>query len=163
MKKLDPKLDLRFERNITTPPHLVWQAWTDPKILKKWFCPLPWKTVECEIDLRPGGVFNTVMLSPDGKKSPNYCSYLEVVKNEKLVWTNALLPDYRPASNSTNSACVDFFFTAVIELKPSAKGTKYVATVMHASEEHRKQHEKMGFQDGWGKALDQLVALYQKN
>ena len=63
----DPRLDLTFERIVDVPKELVWKAWTQPEHLKPWFCPLPWRTIDCEIDLRPGGIFRTVMLSPEGK------------------------------------------------------------------------------------------------
>ncbi len=49
--------------------------------------------------------------------------------------------------------------TAVISLEAHGNGTKYTALVIHKSEADRNAHEAMGFQDGWGKALDQLVAL----
>ena len=52
----DPRLDLLLERVVDVPPDLVWTAWTVPAHVKKWFTPAPWKTVECEIDLRPGGM-----------------------------------------------------------------------------------------------------------
>ena len=55
--KIDPKLDLVLERVVDVPPELVWRAWTEPKHLMPWFTPAPWKTVDCEIDLRPGGIF----------------------------------------------------------------------------------------------------------
>ncbi|HEY2939715.1 MAG TPA: SRPBCC domain-containing protein [Gaiellaceae bacterium] len=42
-------------------PELVWMAWTQPEHLKKWFTPAPWTTVDCEIDLRPGGVFGKAL------------------------------------------------------------------------------------------------------
>ncbi len=69
--KIDPKLDLILEREIDVPPELVWRAWTEPQHLMKWFTPAPWKTVECEIDLRPGGIFRTVMRSPEGQDMDN--------------------------------------------------------------------------------------------
>ena len=154
----DPKLDLSFERIIDVPRELVWMAWTTPEHLKKWFTPVPWKTVDCEIDLRPGGIFRTVMQSPEGKDFPNLGSYVEVIPNEKLVWTNALLPGFRPIYGPNACPGVDFAFTAVISLEQHANGTKYTALVIHADEESRKKHEAMGFHEGWGKALDQLVA-----
>ena len=64
----DPKLDQVLERVVDVPPSLVWAAWTNPEQVKKWFAPAPWQTVDCEIDLRPGGVFRTVMRSPEGKE-----------------------------------------------------------------------------------------------
>lgn len=160
----DPTLDLILERVIDVSPALVWAAWTEPALLKNWFTPAPWKTIDCEIDLRPGGVFRTVMLSPEGQEFPNVGCYLEVIKNEKLVWTNALLPGFRPAGPSVagNDACGEFIFTVVISLAPHRDGTKYDVVAMHKDVAGRNKHAEMGFQEGWGKALGQLVALMKK-
>jgi uncharacterized protein YndB with AHSA1/START domain len=149
--KPDPKLDLVLERVIDVPPELVWAAWTKPEHIKKWLTPAPWTTVDCEIDLRPGGMFRSVMRSPEGQDFPNMGCFLEVVPNRRLVWTDALLPGYRPSDNP--------FMTAVIDIEPQGKGTRYTATAIHRDEAARKKHEEMGFHEGWGKALDQLVAL----
>lgn len=160
----DPKLDLVLERIVDVSPDLVWLAWTEPEHLKHWFTPAPWKTVDCEIDLRPGGMFRTVMRSPEGQEFPNVGCYLEIVRNEKLVWTNALAPGFRPSNPSAEEVkeCAMIMFTAVISLEPHGKGTKYTALAMHREEEGRRKHEAMGFHDGWGKALDQLVAHMKK-
>ncbi|MGR9074175.1 MAG: SRPBCC family protein [Gammaproteobacteria bacterium] len=155
MNTFDPKLDLAFERLVDVPKERIWQAWTRPEQLMPWFCPLPWKTVDCEIDLRPGGLFRTVMESPEGRRFPNIGCYLEVVENRRLAWTNALAPGFRPASIPEGG----FAMTAVIELTDHGSGTKYAATVLHESEAAREQHAAMGFEEGWGKALDQLVAM----
>ena len=152
--KLDPKLDLVLERVVDVPRELVWAAWTKPEHVKVWFCPAPWSVSECEIDLRPGGIFRTVMRSPEGNAFPNVGCYLEVVPNERLVFTDALLPGFRPAENP--------FFTAMITLEARGKGTRYVATALHRDEAGRKRHEEMGFHAGWNKALDQLIALAKK-
>ena len=162
--QLNPKLDLTFERTVDVPRALIWQAWTTPVHLKPWFCPLPWRTIDCEIDLRPGGIFRTVMLSPEGQQFPNLGCYLEVVENEKLVWTNALMPGFRPASTTDHKAeeTGAFFFTASIELASHGTGTRYTATVIHADEASCQKHAAMGFHEGWGKALDQLVAYAKK-
>jgi uncharacterized protein YndB with AHSA1/START domain len=158
------KLDLSFERIVDVPKELVWRAWTEPKHLMPWFCPLPWKTIECEIDLRPGGIFRTTMQSPEGQLFPNTGCYLEAIKNERLTWTNALLPGFRPAELDTTCGDeqVQFFFTATIQLAAHGSGTKYTATVIHADEAGCKQHAAMGFEDGWGKALEQLVEYSKK-
>jgi uncharacterized protein YndB with AHSA1/START domain len=156
--KPDPSLDLVLERIVDIPPKLVWAAWTKPEHIKKWFSPLPWKTVDCEIDLRPGGIFRTVMRSPEGQDHPNVGCYLEVVENEKLVWTIALAPGYRPSKGHAEVPP----FTAVIALEPQGKGTKYTVIVIHKDEADRKKHEEMGFHDGWGTVLDQLVAYMKK-
>jgi uncharacterized protein YndB with AHSA1/START domain len=160
----NPKLDLSFERIVDVPQELIWRAWTQPELIKQWFTPAPWKTIDCEIDLRPGGMFRTVMRSPEGQEFPNLGCYLEVRANENLVWTNALTPGFRPASSSEAKSdnISGFLFTAMISLSAHANGTKYVATVIHADEADCKKHAAMGFREGWGKALDQLVALVRK-
>ena len=145
----DPKLDLVLERVIDVPPEKVWAAWTQPEHVVKWFTPRPWSTVDCEIDLRPGGLFRTVMRSPEGEDHENVGCFLEVVENRRLVWTDALGPGWRPKAEP--------FMTAVISIEPHGNGTKYTAIAIHADEETRKKHEEMGFHEGWATALDQLV------
>jgi len=147
--KLDPKLDLVLERVVDVPPALVWEAWTKPEHLRHWFTPKPWTVAHCEVDLRPGGTFRTVMRGPDGEEHDLARCYLEIVPQQRLIWTDALLPGYRPSANP--------FFTAIVELEPSGKGTRYTATAIHRDEDGRKKHEEMGFHQGWGTVLDQLV------
>lgn len=147
--KPDPKLDLVLERVIDVPPQLVWTAWTTPEHLRHWFVPKPWTITDCEIDLRPGGVFRSVMRSPEGQEFPNNGCFLEVTPMERLIFTDTLLPGYRPSPNP--------FFTAVLALEPSGKGTRYVATAIHGNEETRKKHEEMGFHSGWGTVVEQMV------
>lgn len=157
----DPKVDLVLERVVDVPRSLVWKAWTEPEHLMKWFTPAPWRTVACEIDLRPGGMFRTVMQSPEGQDYPNLGCYLDVIDGERLVWTNALEPGFRPARplQGPQKECAELIFTAAITLADHGSGTRYVALAMHRSEAERRSHEEMGFHEGWGKALDQLVDL----
>lgn len=158
---IDPRFDLILERTVDVPPNLVWSAWTTPEHLKKWFTPAPWTTVHCDIDLRPGGIFHTVMRSPEGAEFPNTGCYLEVIPNQKLTWTSALQPGFRP-NNATDTHGIGFF-TATILIEPAGSGgTKYTAIVLHKDEESRQKHEAMGFHHGWGKALEQLVEVAKK-
>ncbi|MFA6268067.1 MAG: SRPBCC family protein [Pseudolabrys sp.] len=149
--KTDPKFDLVLERDIDVPVELVWKAWTTPEHVKHWFVPKPWTIVSCEIDLRPGGVFSSVMRSPEGQEFPNIGCYLEVVPNKRLVFTDTLLPGYRPAPNP--------FFTAYLLLDGNGSRTRYTAIALHGTEEARDKHEKMGFHDGWGTVVTQMVAF----
>jgi uncharacterized protein YndB with AHSA1/START domain len=151
MTTINPKTDLVLERIVPVTPELVWVAWTQPEHLKKWFAPKPWTTVHCEIDLRVGGLCSTTMRSPEGQDYPNTGCYLEIIPNQKLVFTDALGADFRPNEKA--------FFTATILLEPHGTGTKYTVIAMHKDEATRQQHEDMGFQAGWGMCLDQLVEL----
>jgi len=147
--RIDPKLDLVLEREIDVPVELVWKAWTTPEHLKNWFVPKPWSVTACQIDLRPGGIFATTMCSPEGQEFPNEGCYLEIVPNRRLVFTDALLPGFRPAPKP--------FFSAVLELEPTARGTRYRAIAIHGDEAARKSHEEMGFYHGWNTVVDQMV------
>jgi uncharacterized protein YndB with AHSA1/START domain len=146
---IDPKLDLVLEREIDVPPALVWKVWTQPEHLKHWFVPKPWSVTDCEIDLRPGGIFRTTMRSPEGQEFPNVGCYLEIVPQQRLVFTDALLPGFRPSEKP--------FFTAILTLAPNGSGTRYTAIAIHRDEAGRKEHEDMGFEHGWGTVVTQMV------
>ena len=84
----------------------MWRAWTEPEHLKRWFTPAPWTTVDCTIDLRPGGIFSTTMRSPEGEvQEPSVGCYLEVVER-RLVFTDALEPSCRPTAKPFMTAIV---------------------------------------------------------
>lgn len=153
--------DLVLERVVDVSPELVFKAWTTPKHLMPWFCPKPYRTVECEIDLRPGGKFFTQMVDPNGKKLPAAPGcYLEIVPARKIVWTSALGPGYRPH----DSASAPWFFTAVLTFEPHGDGgCKYTATAIHATKEQADAHENMGFSHGWAKVCEQLVQYVKTN
>jgi uncharacterized protein YndB with AHSA1/START domain len=90
------------------------------------------------------------MRSPEGQEFPNVGCYLDVVPNRRLIWTDTLLPGFRPAPKP--------FFTGALYLEPSGSGTRYTAIAIHGDEATRNSHEEMGFHDGWATVLDQLVA-----
>ena len=153
----DPDLDLMLERVVDVPRALVWRAWTEPDHLVKWFCPLPWKTTDCRIDLRPGGIFQTTMQGPEGPGFTNTGCILQAVDGELLAWTGVMGPDFRPQAKAVFAA-VPFVMSAIIALEDAAGGgTTYTAIVRHGDVASRQAHEQMGFHAGWGKALDQLV------
>lgn len=152
---VNPELDLVFERLVDVPRDLVWRAWTVPQHLMPWFCPRPWRTTACDIDLRPGGAFRTVMEGPAGERFDDTGCWLEVVPHERLVWTGVMGPGFRPKAAPPDVPV----FTCILTFTPEGKGTRYRAHVMHSSAAGKKAHEAMGFHQGWGAALDQLVAL----
>ena len=154
----DENLDLVLERTVDISKEAIWDAWTQPDQLVQWFTPKPWQTVDCKIDLRPGGLFYTSMRGPEGQEFSGTGCYIEIVANEKLVWTNALLPGYRPVAPPAESNH-SLVFTAVVTLESTPEGTKYTVTTIHPDEATRKRHEEMGFHQGWGAAFDQLVEM----
>ena len=155
---VNPEFDLVLERFIDVKPDLVWAAYTTPELLMQWFCPRPWSVTACTIDLWPGGQFASTFRSPEGDEFPNVGCYLEVVPKQRLVWTDALHPGFRPASAAITGAD-GLLFTAAITLAPEGSGTRYTAHAMHGDGASQKKHDAMGFYNGWGTALDQLAEL----
>jgi len=156
--RTEPASDLVLTRVIAVPPEKVRAASTQPELVKRWFTPRPWETAHCEIDLRPGGIFRTVLRGPDGPEVDNTGCWLEVVPNRRLVWTVALLPGFRPNGNLPHG----LDFTAVITFEPEGAGTRSTVTAMHPDAAGAQRHDEMGFHDGWGAALEQLVDLVSK-
>lgn len=143
--------ELVLERIIDAPRERVFRAWTDPELLKQWFAPLPWTTPRAEMDVRPGGASLVVMRSPEGQDFPNPGVYLEVVPNERLVFTDAYTKAWDPSEKP--------FMTAILTFEDQGGKTKYTARVRHWTAADREKHEQMGFHQGWGQCADQLAAL----
>jgi uncharacterized protein YndB with AHSA1/START domain len=149
----DARLDLEISRFVNAPRKKVWQAWTDPEILKLWWCPKPWVTEVRAFDLRPGGAFHTFMSGPlpDGTngESDNPGVFLEIIPERKLVGTSMLLEGWRPASPWIG-------ITSIFTMEDEGEGTRYVARCLHRNEDETKKHVEMGFYDGWGTCITQL-------
>jgi uncharacterized protein YndB with AHSA1/START domain len=147
--------DLTLTRVINASREKVFRAWTEPELLKQWFTPRPWTTPRIETDVRPGGASLIVMRGPEGNEFPNRGVYLEVVRNERLVFTDAYTKAWEPSEKP--------FMTVILTFEDAGAGkTKYTAVVRHWTVADRETHEKMGFHEGWGKATDQLEALVAK-
>jgi uncharacterized protein YndB with AHSA1/START domain len=147
------KNELSLVRIINAAPEKVFRAWTEPDLLKQWFTPKPWTVASAELDVRPGGTNLIVMCSPEGQEYPNRGVYLEVVKNQRLVMTDAYTSAWVPSDKP--------FMTAIITFEDEGGKTRYTARALHWNAEDRKAHEDMGFHEGWGKATDQLAALVE--
>ena len=149
--------DLVLERILDAPVERVWEAYTKPEHMKRWFAPKPYEITEMELELRPGGIFRMRMVGPDGFDTGHGVPgcVLEVVDRQKLVWTSALGPGYRP--NDMGVGCEAFPFTAVITFADAGDGkTAYKAVALHKDQADRDTHANMGFQDGWGTVARQL-------
>jgi len=90
-------------------------------------------------------------VQPGGQEHPNHGIYLEVVKNERLVFTDAFVEAWVPSEKA--------FMVATITFEPFGSKTRYLARVQHWNVADRETHENMGFHEGWAKATDQLAEL----
>jgi len=143
--------ELQLVRIINASPEKLFRAWTEPELLKKWFTPSPWTVSVAKTDVRAGGSSLIVMRSPDGIEYPNQGVYLEIVKNERIFFTDAYTQAWVPSEKP--------FLTAIITFEAMGDKTKYTARVLHWSVADRHSHEVMGFHQGWSQATDQLSAL----
>ena len=150
---INPKLDVVLERFIDAPKHLVWDALVKPEHLKEWYMPKAWGVVaNCELDVRPGGMFSIDIAAADGQVFPNLGCFLEVVPMERLSWTSMLFPGYRPAVFD------DIPITAIVTMETVGTGTRYVFTALHRNESDLEKNKASGWQQGTEIALDQFVA-----
>ena len=143
--------ELVLTRLIDAPREKLYRAWTDPELLKQWFAPLPYTTPHAEMDVRPGGATLVVMRGPDGNEIPCPGVYLEVVPNQRLVFTDAYTRAWVPSAKP--------FMTVILTFEDEGGKTRYTARVQHWTVADREAHEKMGFHQGWGQCADQLAAL----
>lgn len=143
--------ELILTRLIDAPRENIFKAWTEPELLKQWFAPLPFTTPTAELNVRAGGSFVITMRGPDGVEMPVSGLYLEVIENERLVYTNAM-----------PRACGDFEIPAIVVIltfECEAGKTRYTARVLHWTVADCQLHEAMGFQEGWGQCADQLATV----
>lgn len=147
----DPR-ELVISRLIDAPRENVFRCWTEPSLIKQWFVPKPWTIASAEVDVRPGGASNITMRDPDGNEFPNPGVYLEVVPNEKLVFTDAFTAGWETSQKP--------FFVGVLTFEDDGNGrTRYTARARHWTAEDMEAHKTMGFEEGWGICADQLEEL----
>jgi len=148
---------LTISRLIAAPPSAVWDAWSVPENLAKWWIPAP---IECEVatlDLRPGGGFVTRMReagAADFQPHVDGC-FLDVVPEERLVFTTVLTEGWQPAEPW-------LALTAILTFEAQDGGTLYSARVLHKTPEDSAKHDQMGFYEGWGTAIGQLAGLLER-
>jgi uncharacterized protein YndB with AHSA1/START domain len=146
--------ELVITRIINASPEKLFRAWTEPELLTQWFAPLPYTTPSAVVDVRPGGSSMVTMRSPEGVDMPCPGVYLEVVKNQRLVFTDAYVNAWQPSNKP--------FMTCILTFEDLGGKTRYTATARHWTVADREAHEKMGFYSGWGQCTDQLEALVAK-
>jgi len=151
----DQRLDLEISRFVAAPRARVWQAWADPKILAQWWCPRPWATEVRAFEFRVGGAFHTFMRGPDGGESDNPGCFLEIVPQQRIVFTSMLTGGWRPATPW-------MAMTAIFSMADENAGTRYVARVLHKDGADSQRHVEMGFFDGWGTCMTQLEEVARK-
>ena len=149
MTEVTSPTELRLERTFDAPRERVFDAWTNPEVLRRWWAAAPdWETPAAEVDLRAGGRYRLTMRDPEaGAEHTVGGEYVEVRRPDRLTYTWAWEPepggpDMGPPSRVTVDFVADGGGTRV-ELTHSGLVT----------EQSRAQHEH-----GWNACLDNLAS-----
>jgi uncharacterized protein YndB with AHSA1/START domain len=147
-----PPTIVRMNRVFDAPRELVYRAWTDPKLMARWWGPFEFSVPLCRMDVRPGGELRIDMQGPDGSVAPMTGIFQEVVPNEKLVFTSyAFLgsPDKEPDLETV--ATVLF----------ADQGTKTLLTWEEKVIRFKPEFIEglMGMEEGMRQSLDKLVTF----
>jgi uncharacterized protein YndB with AHSA1/START domain len=131
-------------REFDAPKHLVYEAWTTPELVKRWWHANRGEATIAEIDLRVGGAWRYVMIAEGGFEVAFHGEYREIVPNERIVSTEVYegMPDAE-ALNTLTLTEVDGRTTLTI-------------LVQHKSKEHRDAHINSGMEAGLQDALELL-------
>ena len=91
-------------REFAAPRHLVYKAYTTPELVRRWWNAKRGEVTTCEIDLRVGGRWRYVMVTPDGFEVAFHGEYRELVPNERIVTTEVYegVPDSEGALNTVS-------------------------------------------------------------
>jgi uncharacterized protein YndB with AHSA1/START domain len=138
--------EIVLTRVFDAPRRLVFDAFTKPDLLKRWFGPRGWSLVVCEVDFKVGGTFRFVLRGPDGKEMGMRGVYREIVAPERSVHTESF-DDYPGESQVT---------TVLVE---QSGRTTLIATVLYPSQEIRDIVIKSGMEHGAAESYDKLADL----
>ncbi len=140
--------ELSVTRFISAPPAHVWDVMTSR--IERWWCPRPWRAEFTKLERRAGGASICTMYGPAGEVHPHPGTVLAWDEGRRFAFTDAIIDDLQPAGP---------FMIGVWTVAPEGDGTRYSAVARHWTDEARRNHEEMGFEQGWGAGADQLKTL----
>jgi uncharacterized protein YndB with AHSA1/START domain len=134
-------------RLVPATPEAVFAAWTKPDQVKAWWGPYGMTTEEAEIELRPGGRYDTLIRDGEGRDYRSHMTIEDVEAPHRLVL------------RALDGSCGDLAgTTATLTCKPAGDFTRLVIQWRHPTAAMRETHLAMGFEKGWGETLDRLTA-----
>lgn len=147
MVTLPSDTQILIARTFDAPRHLVYQAWTTPDLIKRWWSARRGVVTVAEVDLRVGGAWRWVMVTDDGFEVGFHGKYRELIPNERIVCTEVY--EGFPEGNALNT----------LTLTEQDGRTLLTLLVEHQCQEHRDMHINSGMEAGLQDALDLLEEL----
>lgn len=139
--------EILITRVFDAPPALVFEAWTTPQLVRRWW---GWESsplVVCDIDLRPSGAWRYVTRDADGTELGWHGTYLEIEAPNRLVSTEVF--EGYPDGEAQNT----------LVLSERDGSTELAVTVLHSSTENRDGHVASGMERGLQHSLDRVEDL----
>jgi uncharacterized protein YndB with AHSA1/START domain len=144
---LPSSTEILITRDFDAPKHLVYEAWTKPEHVKRWWHAKRGKVTEATIDLRVGGIWRWVMVTDDGFEVAFHGTYQEIVPNERIVATEVY--EGFPDGGSLNT----------MTFTERNGRTTLTILVKHEKQEHRDAQMSSGMEAGMQDAFDLLEEL----
>jgi uncharacterized protein YndB with AHSA1/START domain len=138
--------EIVMTRVFDAPREMVFDSFSKPELLKRWFGPRGWSLVVCEVDLRVGGGFRFVLRGPNGKEMGMRGTYLEIVRPERSVHMESF-DDY-PGESQVTAVFVE-----------EGGKTTFTAVVLYPSKEVRDIVIQSGMEHGAAESYDRLAEL----
>ena len=148
---------ITLTRTIKASIEKVWQAWTDPEILSKWWGPDYVTNPVCDIDLKVGGAMYVVMLAGKelgalaGQRWPMRGAFKEIIPNKKLVFINNAVDEQ---DNVLLKGETTVLFNG------SENETNIIVTTIAEGRVPQAPQMIAGMEMGWNQSLDKLVKLF---
>ncbi len=139
--------EVLLRREFAAPRELVYRAFSEPEILKRWFGPRGWTLVVCEVDHRVGGGFRFVMRGPDGKDVGMRGRYVELTPPAGSVHMESF--DDFPGESRVTAVFTEVGGRTVLE-----------ATILYPSKEVRDAVLQSGMEHGAAESYDRLAEVF---
>ena len=149
--------EIVVQRVFDAPRELVFQAWTDPERLMRWWAPAGCTTAACTVDLRPGGAFHYCMRMPDGPEIWGLGTYREVVAPERIVYTDTFADgDGRPVPPSHYGMSDGHPAETLVDVTFEEHDGGTLVTLRHSISV--SVPERGATEQGWSEMFDRLAA-----
>ncbi len=152
--------ELIITRIFDAPRELVWNAWTEPEHLQRWWGPKDFTAPACKIDFRVGGKYLFCMKSPDGKDYWSTGVYREIVPLERIVCTDSFADEHGnivPATYYGMSS--DFPLEMLVTVTFEELGEKTKMTLKHTGLPTGEMTEQTGA--GWNESFDKMAKSFK--
>ena len=152
---------LIISRTFAAPREKIWQAWTEPEHLQRWWGPKDFTAPVCKIDLRVGGTYLNCMRSPEGQDYWSTGTYREIVAPTRLVCTDSFADENGnvvPASHYNMSG--DWPLALQITVTFEEQGGKTLLTLRHDGLPAGEMRTMCAA--GWNESFDKLATLQQQ-